>query len=225
MKLHFHPASTTSRMVQMFAMDQGVNLDYQVVDMFTGEHHKPAYAALNPSCLVPALQDGDFTLCESAAILRYLAEKSGSPAYPKDLQARAKVNEMMDWLNSNLYKDLAYGMIYPQLFPHHRRPDDTVHAGSIAWGRDKARHWLQILDERLIGPDKAYLCGAQISLADYMGAEMILLAETLIGCDLSGYRNVSRWLKNMKALPAWKPVHEAVEGFGASLKGKSFVTL
>ena len=41
MKLYYHPASTTSRIVQMFAMDQGIDLDYQVVDLFTGEHYKP----------------------------------------------------------------------------------------------------------------------------------------------------------------------------------------
>ena len=113
-------------------MDQGIDLDYQVVDLFTGEHHKPEFAKINPNCLVPVLEDGDFRLTESSAILKYLADKAGSPAYPKDLKARARVNEMMDWFNANIYKDFGYGVIYPQTFPHHKRPSDAGagrHAG------------------------------------------------------------------------------------------------
>lgn len=224
MKLYFHPASTTSRMVQLFAMEQGIELDYVVVDLFTGEHLKPQFARINPNCLVPVLEDGDFRLTESSAILKYLADKAGSPAYPKDLKARARVNEMMDWLNSNFYKDFGYGLVYPQTFPHHRRPDDAVQAGTLDWGSGKSRAWLKILDESLIGPDKAFLCGDTITLADYVGAEMIALGE-VIGCSTSAFPNIARWMKNMKALKNWTGVHEAIDGFAASLKGQSFVAI
>jgi len=224
MKLYYHPASTTSRIVQMFAMDQGIALDYQVVDLFTGEHLKPEYARINPSCMVPVLEDGEFRLTESSAIIKYLADKAGSPAYPKDLQARARVNEMMDWFNSNLYKDFGYGLVYSQLFPHHKRPGEEVHAGTVAWGKAKAEHWLRILDAHLLGPDKSYLCGDQITLADYLGAEMIAAGD-VIRCDFSGYPNIGRWLNNMKALKSWPKVHEAIAGFAASVKDQPFVTI
>jgi glutathione S-transferase len=224
MKLYFHPASTTSRMVQLFAMEQGIDLEYAVVDLFTGEHMKPEFARINPNCLVPVLEDGDFRLTESSAILKYLADKAGSPAYPKDLKARARVHEMMDWFNSNLYKDYAYGLIYPQTFPAHKRPGDAVQSGTLDWGRQKTRAWLKTLDESLIGPDKAYLCGSSITIADYLGAEVIALGE-LIGCSTSGYPNIERWMKNMKSLRNWAKVHEVIDGFAASLKGQSFVTI
>ena len=224
MRLYYHPASTTSRIVQMFAMDQGIDLDYQVVDLFTGEHLKPEFAKINPNCLVPVLEDGDFRLTECSAIVKYLADKAGSPAYPKDLKARARVNEMMDWFNANIYKDFAYGLVYPQTFPHHKRPGDAVQSGTLDWGRQKTQSWLKILDESLIGPNKAYLCGDKITLADYMGAEMIALGG-LIGCSYAAYPNIERWLGNMKALKNWPKVHEVIDGFAASLKDKSFVTI
>src|SRR5262249_17762767 len=97
MKLYYHPVSPTTRPILMFAADSGAELDYQVVDLFTGENMQPAYTAVNPSQCVPVLEDGDFRLSESSAILKYLADKIGSPAYPKDLQKRARVNERMDW--------------------------------------------------------------------------------------------------------------------------------
>ena len=224
MRLYYHPASTTSRIVQLFAMDQGIALDYQVVDLFTGEHLKPEFAQINPNCLVPVLEDGDFRLTESSAIIKYLADKNGSPAYPKDLKERARVHEMMDWLNSNFYKDFGYGVIYPQLFPHHKRPGDAVQAGTLDWGKQKSQSWLKILDEKLIGPNQRYLCGDRITLADYMGAEMISLGR-VIGCNYAAYPNIERWLGNMKALKCWPKVHEAIDGFAGSLKDKSFVAV
>lgn len=224
MKLYCHPASTTSRIVMMFAAEEGVKLDTQIVDLFTGEHLKPEFAKINPNCLVPVLEDGDFRLTESAAIIRYLADKVGSPAYPKDLKQRARVNEMMDWFNSNCYKDIAYGLAYPQLFPNHKRPGDAVQAGTLAWGKERAQAWLKILDRDLIGPSKRFLCGDRVTLADYMGAEMVALGD-VIRCDFSAYPNVQRWLKNMKALKSWPKVHEVIQGFAASVKEQPFVAV
>ncbi len=91
MKLHYHPASTTSRIVELFARDQGISLEYQLVDLFTGAHQHPDFAKMNPNRLVPVLEDGDFWLTESSAIVKYIAEKTGSPAYAKGLQALARV--------------------------------------------------------------------------------------------------------------------------------------
>jgi glutathione S-transferase len=224
MLLYYHPASTTSRVVQSFATDQGIELDYRVVDLFTGEHLKPEFARINPNCMVPVLEDGDFRLTECSAIVKYLADKAGSAAYPKDLKARARVNEMMDWLNANIYKDFGYGLVYPQAFPHHKRPSEAAQAGTLEWGRQKTQGWLKILDESLIGPNKGYLCGEQITLADYLGAEIIAVGE-LIHCSYAGYPNIARWLNNMKALKSWPKVHEAIDGFAASLKDKPFVTI
>jgi glutathione S-transferase len=78
---------------------------------------------------VPVLEDGSFRLTESSAILKYLADKVRSPAYPTDLQKRARVNERMDWLNTGFYRDFSYGFLYPQIFPFMREPDDAVQAG------------------------------------------------------------------------------------------------
>src|SRR5262245_56308436 len=109
MKLYFHPASTTSRPVALFAADHGIELQYQVVDLFAGEHAQPAFGAINPNQAVPVLEDGDFRLTESSAILKYLAEKTSSQAYPQELQQRSRVNERMDWFNTSLSRELCYG--------------------------------------------------------------------------------------------------------------------
>jgi len=223
MKLFYHPVSTTSRPVVLFARESGIDLDYQIVDLFTGEQYKPEYSAINPSHQVPVLQDGDFRLTESSAILKYLADKVRSPAYPTDLQKRARVNERMDWLNTGFYRDFSYGFLYPQIFPFMRRPDDAVQAGTVAWGKDKAVGWLTVLDESLIGPRQGYLCGDEITIADYLGGMMVLGGEA-IECRFSAYPNISRWLGNLKRLKHWPEVNEAFYKYVVDPnKGKEFV--
>ncbi len=37
MKLYYHPISTTSRPIMLFAAEAGIPLEMQVVDLFTGE--------------------------------------------------------------------------------------------------------------------------------------------------------------------------------------------
>src|SRR6266571_4788733 len=147
MKLYYHPVSTTSRPVWLFIAENGIDCELRVVDLMKGEHYQPEYVAINPNRLVPVLEDGDFRLTESSAILKYLAEKTGSSTYPKELRARAKVNEMMDWINTQVCREFAYGLVYPQIFPTHKRRSDEAHAGTIAWGKEKAQGWLKVLNE------------------------------------------------------------------------------
>jgi glutathione S-transferase len=214
MKLYFHPVSTTSRPILFFAADnKDLQLDLQVVDLFTGEHMQPAYLSINPNGLVPTLVDEDFTLTESSSIIKYLADKFDISLYPKDLKKRAKVNELMDWFNTGFYRDFAYGLVYPQIYPNNKREDETVQAGVIAWGREKTREWLAILDKHMIGPKNAYVCGDALTLADYFGAAMLTTGE-VIHLDYSAYPNIQRWIATMKARPGWQ---KANEGFYAYL--------
>jgi glutathione S-transferase len=224
MKLHYHPISTTSRPVMLFAAESGIPLDMQVVDLFVGEHMQPPYAALNPNKLIPTLQDGDFVLTENSAILKYLADKVDSPAYPKDLQQRARVNERMDWTSTQLCSDLVYALVYPQIFDSHKRRSDEAQTATLERGKARAQAWLEVLDKHVLGTGNAYLCGNAITIADYHAASYVALAE-VIGSDLSAYPNVKRWLGRMKALKSWPQVYQVIDGFAASLKGKAMVAV
>jgi len=224
MKLYMHPVSTATRPVRLFLAENGIEYEDVMVDILKGDHHKEPYASLNPSRLVPMLEDGDLRLTEGSAILKYLADKYDLPSYPKDLKKRAKVNEMMDWLNTQLYRDFGYGLIYPQLFLHHKRRSDEAHAGAIAWGKEGSKKWLQILNDHFIGPKNPYLCGDAITIADYFGAGLVSIGE-LTGCDYSPYPNVQRWLGNMRKLKTWNKVNEVFDAVATGNKGKEFVRL
>ena len=40
----------------------------------------------------------------------------------------------------------------------------------------------------------------------------------LLGSDYAAYPNVQRWLARMKALPHWKEINAAIDGYGATLE-------
>jgi glutathione S-transferase len=225
MKFYYHPVSTTCRPIMLLAGEAGIELDTQLVDLFTGAQYKPDYEAINPSHQVPVLEDDGFRLTESSAILKYLADKKGAASYPSDACQRARIHERMDWFNTGFYRDFSYGFVYPQIFPFMRRPDDAVQAGTIAYGREKALGWLKILDQSLIGPRNKFLCGDSITIADYLGAIMVIGGES-IGADYSAYPNIRRWLDQMKALRSWQSVNAVFYQYLVEPnKGKSFLGL
>jgi len=224
MKLYMSPVSTTCRPILLFAADNDIPLENVVVDLMTGEHHKEPFTSINPNRLVPVLEDGDLRLTESEAILRYLAEKIGSEAYPSDIKQRAKVNEMLAWFNTNLYRELGYHLVYPQIFPHHKREPAAANEATVNWGKTKTDQVLRVLDSHYLGAGQKYLVGDSKTIADYFGASLLACGE-LVGCDLSKYPNVQRWYDNMKAAPSWNQVCEAHNGYVASLKGQNLVAV
>ena len=224
MKLYYHPGSTTSRPIMLFAAENNISLDMQVVDLFTGEQYKPAYEDINPNHLVPVLDDGSFRLTESSAILKYLADKTDSAAYPKDLQARARVNERMDWINTQVCRDFAYGFIYPQIFSFHKRRSDEAQSAQLQWGQERAQGWMKVLDDHILGKNNKFLCGNAMTIADYYGASFVALGE-LTGSSYDNYPNVKAWLGRMKALKNWGKVNEVINGYAATLKGQPMLAV
>ena len=224
MKLYMHPISTSSRSILMFVADNELAIELHVVDLMTGEHLKEPFRSLNPNCLVPVLVDGDLILTESSSILKYLADKFDLPSYPRDIRQRAKVNEAMDWINTNFYRDFGYGLCYPQLFPNLKRRSDEAQGATLDMGKEYSKRWLKVLNDHWIGPDKNYLIGDDITIADYFGACLVSIGE-IIKVDFSAYPNIRRWLDHMAKLSAWPKVNEAFYGLVGAVKDQLFVTI
>src|SRR5882724_6466135 len=83
---------------------------YKHVDLRAGAHKQPEYLAINRFGQVPALVDGDLKLCQSGAILLYLADKFGKMG-GKTAEEKARVREWLFWefdkLAANVYRPRA----------------------------------------------------------------------------------------------------------------------
>ncbi|MET0339322.1 MAG: glutathione S-transferase family protein [Caulobacter sp.] len=204
MKLYSDPISTTSRPVLHFAAENGIPLELVHVDMMSGGAQHPDYLRVNPNGVVPYLTDGDFGLGESSAILKYLADRVASPAYPVEVRTRARVNEAMDWFATNLHKDLCVFGLYVAVMP----PEGLDAAGVqalVSYGRTRSARWMTVLnDTMLAGGD--FVCGDQITIADYLGATFVSFGEAG-GFDLSHWPKVVAWMQRMRARPGYAPAY------------------
>lgn len=126
-----------------------------------GKTDTPEYLAMNPTRLVPTLQEDDFTLWESNAILRYLchAHAPGSTLWPQDPHERGNVDRWMDAQQTQLNRPM--GVVFWGLV---RTPPDKRNPEAIAQGIvDTAKAYGLI--EPLLGR-QAYIAGPEFTLAD-----------------------------------------------------------
>ena len=218
MKLYYDPVSTTSRVVSLFLRDQDIALEEEIISLFLGENQSDAFARLNPNRQVPVLVDGDFVLTECSAILKYVAEREGSPAYPADLHGRARVNEAMDWFNTGFAYSFRFCLVYPEFLPHLFAFGPAAMAEVKRFGLQKASAYLTVLDEHMLGRSP-YVCGREVSLADYIGAVYVAMGD-LIGFDFRPWPNVAAWLARMKERDGWDAAFAGINGFVEALRAR-----
>ena len=107
-----------------------------------GKTDTPEYRKMNPTGLVPTLQEDDFTLWESNVILRYLhaAHAPASPLFPTEVHARANVDRWMDAQQTVLNRPI--GVVFWGLV---RTPADKRDMAAIAQGiADAAKAWRMV---------------------------------------------------------------------------------
>jgi glutathione S-transferase len=223
-KLYILEVSNTSRPIRALIAEYRLPIEEVALDFYKGEHASEPYISLNPNALVPTLDDDGFVLTESSAIMKYLADKYDLPLYPKDLKARAKVNELMDWFNTGFYRDYGYNVVYPQIYPHHKRPDDMTHAGTIEWGKANTRKWLKVLNDHWLGKGNRFLTGDQMTIADIFGYALITCGMVTRD-EFKDFPNIERWIKAVEALPSWATINAPLAGFRDYVKDQSFVNV
>ena len=98
MALTLHSAwrATAPYRVRIGLALKGVEYDYAAVDLLAGEQREPAYRAVNPQGLAPALDLGDgHILTQSLAILEWLDKtRPQPPILPRSALDRAVVRAM-----------------------------------------------------------------------------------------------------------------------------------
>ena len=102
MKLYQFPLSPNCQKVVALAYEVGVQLDQVPVDLFKGQARAPELLAKNPNGKLPILEDGDFVLWESNAMLGYIAAKADrSDLAPTAPREHADVERWLSWHNAH----------------------------------------------------------------------------------------------------------------------------
>jgi glutathione S-transferase len=148
------------------------------------------YRAMNPTGLVPTLQEDAFTLWESNAILRYLchAYAPHSPLWPQEPHARANIDRWMDAQQTVFNRPMSavfWGLV--------RTPPDKQDMAAIAQSiADTAKAWAMV--------------EAELSRHDYVAGDTFTL------CDIPWGVHANRWF-GMNYLGLQRPELPAVRAW------------
>lgn len=195
-KLYYHPFSGSSRRVLLVAAHLDLPLERVVVDLQKGEQKGGAHLGRNPNGRVPVLEDGDFVLWESRAIMQYLAE--GSPLYPTERHERAEVNRWLFWCAAHMNPANTILVVENFVKPASGRQTDPA---EVARGEALFREAAPVLDTALAG--KEWVANNRLSLADFSLAATFALAGPA-KFPIADYANIRAWLARIQELDAWK---------------------
>ncbi len=169
-----------------------LGLAHERVDagMQYGVVNTPEYRRMNPTGLVPTIDDDGYTLWESHTIVRYLCAKhSAGTLWPTDLRTRADAERWMDWAFTfqGAMRNVFWGLI--------RTPPEKRDPKAIEEGRSRTIALLPILEKTLA--EKPYVAGTAFTMGDIP-----------IGCE------VQRWMR----VPIERPPFPAVDAWFARLR-------
>ncbi|MER8480327.1 maleylacetoacetate isomerase [Mesorhizobium sp. M1163] len=205
--LHNYYRSSTSYRVRIALEMKGLTYDYVPHHLRHGEHREPAYLAVNPQGLVPALVLGDGTLLtQSLAIIEFLDETTPEPPLlPKDAPGRARVRMLAQMIACDIHP------------VNNLRVLTSLRTLFGAGDQDVAnwfRHWVnegfQPLEKILASaPETKTFChGDTPGLADICLVAQVT-SNARFGVDMTPYPTISRIHAACMALPAfWKAAPE-----------------
>jgi len=164
-----------------------------------GEQHLADFKALNPSELLPVLQDGGRVLTQSLSILEYLEERYPEPALlPGTAEDRAFIR--------SLALDVACE-IHPvnnlRVLQHLTASFGATEEQRRAW----VQHWIRLgfeaIEQRLAGQPGGFCVGHQPTMADAVLVPQIFNAQRF-GVDLAAYPTIQGVWNHCMGLPAFE---------------------
>lgn len=150
----------------------GLEVDRKDVGGPFGGLDTSEYKALNPNQLIPTLQDGDVTVWESEAVLRYIGSKYGKAFFPEDPKARAEVDQWMCWNQSTWIP-----AIWPLFVTYMKTPVKLRDPDQILRLENSVNSVTAFIDDQL--KSREFIAGDDLSLADFSFAAWLYRYYTL----------------------------------------------
>lgn len=208
MKLYDYFRSSAAYRVRIGLRLKG--LEYEAVPVHLvrdgGQHLMPAYRAVNPSALVPALQDGEATVTQSMAMLEYLDETHpATPLLPADALGRARVRSLALMIACDIHP-LNNLRVLRYLVKEAALTEEAKNAWYVHW----VQEGFAALEARLAGcVDTGRFChGDSPTLADCFLVPQVFNASRF-NVDMTPYPTIVRIDAACRELPAFAAAHPA----------------
>ncbi|CAA7391183.1 unnamed protein product [Spirodela intermedia] len=207
-KIYGTSRAVSPQRVMLCLLEKGVEFELDHVNLDTMEHKEPEYLAKQPFGKVPYVEDGDFKLYESRAIIRYYAakhENSGPPLLGRTLEERAVVDQWLD-VEAITYDAAVFPVVFNKvILPRLGVPGDMA---AVQSGLEKLEKILDIYEQRL--STSKYLAGDKFTLADlsHVPATRRLIDDANFGDLFAKRKHLTAWWEDISGRPSWKKVLE-----------------
>jgi len=199
-KLHVFPLSPRAFKVLFAAHQIGVPYEMALVNFAAQGQKTPEYTAINPNQRMPSLEDGDFKLWESNAIVQYLASLKPETGYlPSDLRERMNAVKWQFWESNHWDPACAVFMFERVVKKLFNRGEADLN--EIKRGEELMARLAPVLDGQL--QKTRYVAGERLTVADLSLAPSLVSAEQA-QMPIGEYRAINRWITEIRALPAWQ---------------------
>ncbi len=201
MRLYHNPLSSNARRVLLAANLLGIELELVEVN-FKDENDRRRLLEINPNGKLPVLQDGDFTLWESCAIMQYLCDQAPDQTlYPQDARARADINRWMFWTCQHFAP--AVGVLTFENIWKAMRGMGEADPRELARGERDLLQFGAVIDAQLAG--REWITGKSTfpSLADLALAPSMMYIERG-RLPLERFPNLMAWFGRIQALEGWQ---------------------
>ncbi|XP_067861565.1 glutathione S-transferase theta-1-like [Heptranchias perlo] len=198
LELYLDLHSQPCRAVYIFAKKNNIAFEFKSVDLSAGQQFSKEFGKVNALRQVPAIKDGDFTLAESLAILKYLARKYQTPDhwYPADLQKRARVDEYLAWQHMTIRYQGTRIFMFKSLLP--ALTGQPISKDRVDEAQEDMQSVVQSFENKFL-QDGRYIVGEQVSLADLV-ALVELMQPVGAGLDpLEGRPKLIEWRERVKS--------------------------
>ena len=231
--LYNAPQSTCSQRVRFSLNAKGLAFEEHKLDLFSGEQLKPAYLAINPNGVVPALLHDGRAVLDSAVIIEYLDEvrPEGVNFTPQDPVERGRMRWMMRYIDeipTPAIRVPSYNLAFLPHFKAMSEEDFITLANSkplrkeflLSMGRsgfpavemdqalDRLHRAVVRMNEWLIESGGPWLMGARPTLADIAVMPVIVRMDDInLAASWADKPAVARWYEHICAHPAFKPTY------------------
>nr|XP_016927773.1 glutathione S-transferase theta-1 [Drosophila suzukii] len=205
-KFYYDLLSPISRALWLALKLGNSPIEYCPIALRKFEQLTDEYKKINRFQKLPAIVDGDFHLSETIAIIRYLADKGqfDEKLYPKSVEARARVDEFLEWQHLNIRLACSLYFRDAWLFPMNgiAPKPKTEQLQSLIDGVETNLGLLELL-----WLEKDFLVGQKLTMADILGSsEINQLRLCQFQVDGKKFPKVAKWLDRVRE--ATNPYHD-----------------
>ena len=188
-----------------FLREKGLDFDLQPTGLPTPT---PEFCAASPFRKMPAMVDGDYSLCDSTAICHYLEAKYPEPSLiPPEPEALGKViwfDEFSDTIMAACGAKMFFNRVVAPRFLG-RAGDEDVAATAE---RDELPPILDYV-ETAVPDGEGYLVGDRLTLADIaMASPFVNLSHLAVQLDEARYPKTVAYVQRILSRPSFAPLIE-----------------